>query len=412
MPLTESEKLAVSLISALDGPAQFGQRLQHMGSHFRQLPVRLGRSRALDAAVSCFMYSFTAASGGLPRDQSLELARYCTAIATLRQEMSCSNLDGSLSTSSETLCASLLLAQYEILKPGPTYSYIQLAGGVSAILKGSGPSRVTSSEFELAIFTTQYPTIITQSMLRGEECFLNDPQWMDAMRRSNGHESPIVSELWTALARVPDLFVQANALGGVPPSCGSSPLYAGILSQIYDIRSAIVAYSDAITRNLSTPGVFATFPAAYRGPHPVPEFHPQTDLESLQANCSIQQATFYYACVIYINAVLQNFLVAHNPALSPQTSQAATSILSTLEFSATTRPFGSFFMTFAGPLCYGVLSDPLDKEVLVQGMNTIFDEVGISWTHFSLQEIFYALTRGGWSGKMRSILSESEKWRP
>ncbi|OQU99850.1 Fungal Zn2-Cys6 binuclear cluster domain-containing protein [Cladophialophora immunda] len=297
VPLTQSERLATTLISALEIPSAFGARLQQMGFHFGKLPPRLGRSRALDAAVNCFLYSFTAVSMGRPRNQSLELARYCTAISCLRQELAQYDGDGLLSTPSETLCASLLLAQYEILKPGPAYSFVTLSGGVSAILRGCGPSRAQSSEFEAAIFMSQYPTIITQCMLRGEDCFLSGREWANAMRRTGGadSESPVTAELWTILANLPGVLVRARELSPPSPSAASSPLYAELLSQIYKIRASIVVQSETVTRNLSTPGVHATYPRAYRGPIPAPGFHPESKLESLQPSRYIKQATFYHA---------------------------------------------------------------------------------------------------------------------
>ncbi|OAP55560.1 hypothetical protein AYL99_10533 [Fonsecaea erecta] len=398
VPLTPSERLAAMLITALERPSGFGGRLQQMGFVFGKLPQRLGRSRALDAAVNCFLYSFTAVSTGQSRNQSLELARYCTAISALRQELAPYDGDGLLSTPSETLCASLLLAQYEILKPGPAYSFVTLSGGVCAILRGCGPSRAQASEFEAAIFMTQYPTIITQCMLRGEECFLSGLEWANAMRRTGGadSESPLTAELWTVLAKLPGLLVRAKGLDPVSPSSASSSLYAELLSQIYKVRASIVIQSETVTRNLSTPGVYATYPRAYRGTYPASSFHPGNKLESLQPARYIKQATFYHGCVILINTVLQNFLSTPNPALALQTAQSATYILETLDFAASTKPFGSFYMTFVGPLCYGVLADPLQKEILLTGMKCIFDDVGIFWTHLSMQEVFYALTEGGW----------------
>ncbi|OAL20304.1 hypothetical protein AYO22_09016 [Fonsecaea multimorphosa] len=402
IPLTHSERLAATLISALERPTGFGARLQQMGFVFGKLPPRLGRSRALDAAVNCFLYSFTAVSMGQPRNQALELARYCTAISALRQELAQYDSDRLLSTTSETLCASLLLAQYEILKPGPAYSFVTLSGGVSAILRGCGPRRAQSSEFEAAIFMTQYPTIITQCLLRGEDCFLSGLEWANAMRRTGGpdSESPVTAELWTVLARLPGLLVRARGLDPESPSSASSPLHAELLAQIYKIRASIVIQSDTVTRNLSTPGVYATYPRAYRGPCPAPSFHPEGKHESLQPARYIKQATFYHGCVILINTVLQDFLSTPNPALALQTSQSATYILETLDFAATTKPFGAFYMTFAGPLCYGVLADPLQRETLLAGMKCVFDEVGIFWTHLAMQEVFYALTKGGWRNQV------------
>ncbi|KAH0827678.1 hypothetical protein FOPE_00126 [Fonsecaea pedrosoi] len=403
VPLNQSERLGASLISALETPSGFGASLQQMGFYFGKLPPRLGRSRALDAAVNCFLYSFTAVSAGQPRNQALELARYTTAISVLRQELTQYDDNRLLSTPSETLCASLLLAQYEILKPGPAYSFVTLSGGVSAILRGCGPGRAQASEFEAAIFMTQYPSIITQCMLRGEDCFLSGPEWVNAMRRTDGADStsPLMAELWTVLASLPGLLVRAREIDPASSPSTSSPLYAELLSQIYSIRAAIVIHSETVARTLSTPGVHATCPRAYRGPVPAAVFRPENTPESVQPARSIKQATFYHGCVILINTVLQNFLAPRpNPALSLQTAQSATFVLETLEFAATTKPFGCFYMTFAGPLCYGVLADPVQQGTLLAEMKCIFDGLGIFWTHESMREVFYALTRGGWRNRV------------
>lgn len=407
IPLAGSERLAVALISALEGPAGFGARLQQFGTHFRLLPPRLGRSQALDAAVKCFMCSYSAITVRQPRSQQLELAQYGTAISTLRQELASCEPNGLFSTPSETLCASLLLAQYEVFQPTGAHSYVQLAGGVSAIFKACGPSRVISSEFELAIFNTQYPTIITQCMLNGQPCFLSEPDWEYAMRRSCGNvdPTPMQGEMWIALSKIPGVLANVKALGEPSFLSSATPLYAQLLSQTYKIRASIVAHSDTVTRNLSTPGVFAACPAVYRGPHPVPTFDPKTKLHSLQPNRFIKQATLYHACVIYINTVLQNLLPTQNPALSLQTSQSAAYIWSTLDFALAIRPLGAFYMSFAGPLCYGVLTDPEDKEVLLQGMQNIFgDKWAFGYTHLALQELFHAFVKGGWREEVKKAM--------
>src|ERR1700761_2796773 len=61
----------------------------------------------------------------------------------------------------------------------------------SPVFQACGPNRVMSSDFEHALFSSQYPTIVTQCMLKGERCFLSDPQWKNIMGSPNLHDSPL-----------------------------------------------------------------------------------------------------------------------------------------------------------------------------------------------------------------------------
>jgi hypothetical protein len=359
---------------------------QYKSDHCVVLPQRLGRSHALDATVNCFLHSFAALSADRNRDSSFELSRYCNAISALRDELkTCPH-----STDSETLCASLLLAQYEVLKPKDVcYSYVTLAGGVSAILKVCGPDRVTASEFEHAMFTAHYPTIIMHCLLRGEKCFLNDPQWLNAMRRASWEESPLISSLFCCLAMLADAMVEARqGRNASPPTCNEV-----LKTQLYKIRAQIVVHSELVVRSLSSARIYALYPKAYLGPHPVAQVSSQPKSESLAPSRAIKQATFYNACVIYVNIVLQELLADPNPALSLQTAQSASFIMSAMDFAKTTRPFGSWYMSLCGPLCYGVLSDT-EKEICLRGMKDIFDSLNVAYDHTTLQAIFDMLTKG------------------
>jgi hypothetical protein len=313
--------------------------------------------------------------------QSAELARYGIAISTLRREISASDPDSLVGTPSETLCASLLLAQYEVLRLEASHSYVQLSGGVSTILQGCGPSRATASEFELAIFTSQYPAIVTQCLLQGTPCFLNDTAWANAMRCNNGHESIMVVELWIALARIPDAMTAAQTQG--------AQVRITDCAQLHRIRAAIVAHSEDVSRSLSTMAVHHLYPRAYQGDRLAPNrktvfSNSDPDLP----NRSIKQATFYHACVILINTILQSFLRSSNPALALQTSQSSRYILDCLDFAITTAPFGAFYMTFAGPLCYGVIKDIPEREVLIQSMQIMFSGVNLDWDEHKLEAVF------------------------
>ncbi len=412
VPLSQGARLAAALAAALDWPSEFGARLQQLGPHYRHLPCRLGHSKALDAAVNCVLTSYTLVSRGQQHRESVELASYGKAIKALREELS--SVDQPTATTSETLCAALIIAQYELLKPGQTkFSYVTLAGGVSAIFQSGGPGRI-QSDFEIAIFSSQYPTIITQALLRGQECFLSSPDWTAVMRRGDPSEDPIITDNWVTITQLPGLLrrlrsITTTTITTITPTTDnsqcvsqllcdtSSPLYPSILRDAYALRRDIVKHNDDITRRLSHPGVYHVCPAVYKGPIPPQPWTPSSKLESLTPKRIVKQSAMYHAWVITANVVLSRILMpVENAALTLQTAQSAQYIMSTLDFvSNETKPFGGMYMTYAGPLAYGVLEKrPADRQLLLDKLNDLFRPFGLQFDHARMMTVFEAVTGG------------------
>ncbi|KAL6247935.1 hypothetical protein RBB50_005283 [Rhinocladiella similis] len=409
VPLSQTARLAASLAEALDWPSEFGQRLQQMGAHYRHLPYRLGHSKALDAAVACVLTSYNLVSRGQPHNESVELVNYGVAIRTLREEMSLA--DHASTTSSETLCAALIIAQYELLKPGQSYSYVTLAGGVSAIFRGSGPSRI-QSDFELAIFSSQYPAIITQALLRGEDCFLRTSDWANVMRRGVPSDTAILTESWIAITQLPNLLMRMRSIMSSEHRCDrSSPLYPSILRDAYALRKEIVKHSDTAGRLLSHPGVYEVCADVYKGPLPPQEWNPATKNESLFPHRIVKQTSMYYAWVITANVVLSRLLPDENAALALQTSQAAEHIMSTLDFVSGTKPFGGMYMTYAGPMAYGV-SGPSERGTLLEVMTDLFRHFWMQFNHASMMTVFEAVTGGAVVTRSGSVFARDSPTGP
>jgi hypothetical protein len=397
--------------------------------------------------------------------ESVELASYGHAIKALREELSLS-VDAAgqpsreataTTTSSETLCAALIIAQYELLKPGRSnFSYVTLAGGVSAIFRAGGPGRVVGSDFEIAIFSSQYPTIITQALLRGQECFLASPDWTNVMRRGDPSEDPITTDNWVAITQLPGLLRRIRSITTTTAANSectnidtTSPLYPSILRDAYALRREIVKHNDSITRRLSHPGVYHVCPAVYKWPNPPssssttqrpPEWTPTTKPETLLPKRIVKQCGMYHAWVITVNVVLSR-LLSERPmpavegrnedktdkngnaasALTLQTAQSAEYIMSTLDFvSSETKPFGGMYMTYAGPMAYGVLVLSRDRDgrpggngdmninktrignerqdrqqlLLLDKLNDLFRPFGLRFDHDRMMTVFEAVTGG------------------
>ena len=152
VPMSLPARLSASLLHALYSGDPWGLRLQDFGLYFVDLPHRLGQNRALDAAVDTFLHSYQCMQRGEKIPRPSELVRYGNAIRLLREVMSTPDQ----ATTPDTLCAALLLYQYEVMKRQPgTLSIITLAGGVSVMLEAWGPTRI-KSRFEYCLFMSHF----------------------------------------------------------------------------------------------------------------------------------------------------------------------------------------------------------------------------------------------------------------
>ena len=152
VPMNSTARLSASLLHALYSGDPWGLRLQDFGLYIVDLPQRLGQNKALDAAVDTFLHSYQCMQRGEKILRQSELVRYASAIKLLREVVSTPDE----ATTSETMCAALLLYQYEVMKRQPTTVCVMtLAGGVSAILEAWGPTRI-KTQFEYGLFMSHF----------------------------------------------------------------------------------------------------------------------------------------------------------------------------------------------------------------------------------------------------------------
>lgn len=109
--LSRGERLASALTASFKTPPD-GYRLHHLGRYMAEIPCRLGHNPALDIAVECLLQSHTQL---LESYQSCQTdtqpsPEYMRAIQTLQDVIA----DPVLGTSAETLCATMLMAYYEV----------------------------------------------------------------------------------------------------------------------------------------------------------------------------------------------------------------------------------------------------------------------------------------------------------
>lgn len=108
---SREEKLASALAASFETP-QDGYKLCQLGRYMTEIPCRLGHNPALDIAVECLLQSHTQLlnSNQFCQNSNQPSPEYMRAIHTLQDVIA----DPVLGTSAETLCATMLMAYYEV----------------------------------------------------------------------------------------------------------------------------------------------------------------------------------------------------------------------------------------------------------------------------------------------------------
>lgn len=80
----------------------------------------------------------------------------------------------------EVLCATEILALYEMLDPAGEMAWVRHSAGAAKLIQLRGPKNY-DTEFEKALFMAQTVPIMTECLLKNERCFLEQPAWQNVM---------------------------------------------------------------------------------------------------------------------------------------------------------------------------------------------------------------------------------------
>jgi len=108
-------------------------------------------------------------------DENLEavvIASYVKALDSLQKALDCPKQR----FKPEVLCATEILALYELLDPSGEIAWIRHAAGAARLIQLRGPENY-KSEFEKALFMAHSGPIMTECLLNDERCFLEDEPW-------------------------------------------------------------------------------------------------------------------------------------------------------------------------------------------------------------------------------------------
>lgn len=112
--LSRKEKLASVLVASFENPPN-GYQLHHLGRYMTEIPRRLGHNPALDVAVECLLQCHTQLleANQFSQPSTQPSPEYMRALQILQNVIA----DPVLGTSADTVCATMLMAYYEVKRP-------------------------------------------------------------------------------------------------------------------------------------------------------------------------------------------------------------------------------------------------------------------------------------------------------
>lgn len=182
-------QLLAALVHELELDSSDNDRIPNLPNHFRQLPVFVGHCQTLDSIIECHLLSRRMVRRGAPTTRE-EINLYSESVIQIRQALA-------TDLAPTILMATLLLYQYEAIRPDDCRSVLVLSKGVSAILQNWGPQCLGSPIIQI-IARAHFVAAVTHSLFTGESCFAVSQEWQKALRCL-----AIPSfDLWLAFAKI------------------------------------------------------------------------------------------------------------------------------------------------------------------------------------------------------------------
>ncbi|PSN61621.1 hypothetical protein BS50DRAFT_638925 [Corynespora cassiicola Philippines] len=174
--LSASDMLQLVLLDTFNHSV-VGLRVSSIAQFVCEIPRRLGQSFALDDAVKCLLHCHkTMCRGDGPSPTGPGPRSYVRALHSLQVALN----DKEECLSDNTLCAVAILGQVEMLGGGACdthgMNWIRHAGGAARLIEARGPIAAKDS-FAKVLLRSQRGNCFTSSVMRGQECFLDSPDW-------------------------------------------------------------------------------------------------------------------------------------------------------------------------------------------------------------------------------------------
>ncbi|RFU27823.1 hypothetical protein B7463_g8509, partial [Scytalidium lignicola] len=346
--ITQSSLLTLALTDRLAKASGSGFDLQNLGGYMPQISGRIGHNAALDAAVGCLLQGHAKLLRREPRRKTSGLDSYVQSLALLRRDLEKIGKDPNIQAP-ELVCVVIVLSIYELFKYETARAWIAHAGGISAIIKAWGPQQIMS-DFDMALFTAQYGSIVMGTLFSGQDCFLATPEWDAVYKRCFRQQNPpdkISFDILEGLTTLSPLLRDTRTLLAAPSTDNSLVLLPSVVARAEKLRVRILRHSHQVESDFNDQGiVFYTVAAAGS-----PGFL-QRELWFCNHKVAMRYG-LYWASTIIAARILQRLHSLQDPnsplvvAFEEEIQSCALKIMQSVVYLRTFAPFGALYMTFA-----------------------------------------------------------------
>lgn len=142
-------------------------------SYMEYIPRRYGQSQCLTAATDCVLAKVRSLLAPHIVNEQTQLRLYAKALHSLQKAISNSASD---CVSPDVLCATQMLSLHELLDASNDSGWSHHVHGSVRIVKHRGTQRFTT-DFEKALFAAHAGTVVGESLLDNEHCYLAEQEW-------------------------------------------------------------------------------------------------------------------------------------------------------------------------------------------------------------------------------------------
>lgn len=177
------------------------------GSYLSFLPSMYGQIPCLSHATDCVIARARQIISPNRNWEAAVITFYVRALDSLQKALDCPKQR----FKPEVLCATEILALYELLDPAGETAWIRHAAGAARLIQLRGPENYTT-DFEKALFMAHTGPIMTECLFNNERCFLEQDAWHAVFRSAIledaliSDRSAIVIELMILKSNIPGLF--------------------------------------------------------------------------------------------------------------------------------------------------------------------------------------------------------------
>ncbi|RFU23749.1 hypothetical protein B7463_g12589, partial [Scytalidium lignicola] len=360
-PSSDSQKLCMELVHAIESTKNTGFTLELCGKHIPQLPLRIGHSKILDSSISCFL----SAHRGLQRPalgpSESQHKQYSRALHHMKLALDAPgepDLDA-------TVAATIVLADFELFN-GQTHNWITHARGTEAILSAWGPSRI-QSPWALDLFIIMTSAMVAASITSRQDYFLDTPKWRNVFERAANRPSiraieRIEIKSWRAYTRLAYVVRSMNS-----PVVVASPKTA---ERMLDLWNQVSTMKDDVNALLEDPSVVVELPSKHAD-IPFDTYYSFHELPVAETLC------YHWKFFILISQLMQHY---YPDLVSPVEAEAdkikaVVNICKCFELVRSLKPLGTFFMHSNLPRAATALLDHLRiwalsacREILESGL--------------------------------------------